>query len=102
MRRLTLLTLAIALLAAAPALARDRDPRLTDRALLPFDDTWPAPGGPQPVGGFSALLKGPRGSYLAMPDNGFGTKANSTSFLLRVYQVKPKGYDIQIQRTTPA
>ena len=33
-----------------------------------------------------------------MPDNGFGSKANSRSFLLRVYQVKPKGYDIQIQR----
>ena len=37
-----------------------------------------------------------------MPDNGFSSKASSHSFLLRVYQVKPKGYDIQIQRTTPA
>ena len=52
----------------------------------------------QPVGGFSALLDGPHGSFLAMPDNGFGSKANSHSFLLRVYQVKPRGYDIQIQR----
>jgi hypothetical protein len=112
MRRLTLLTLAIALLAAAPAAA---DNRLEDRAILPADATWPAPfpaapntdpapapGARQPVGGFSALLDGPHGSYLAMPDNGFGSKANSHSFLLRVYQVKPEGYDIQIQRTTPA
>jgi hypothetical protein len=48
----------------------------------------PAPGSVQPVGGFSALLKGPLGSYLAMPDNGFGSKRNSHSFLLRVYAVE--------------
>jgi hypothetical protein len=42
----------------------------------------------QPVGGFSALLDAPgRDNYWAMPDNGFGTKANSHSFLLRVYDV---------------
>jgi hypothetical protein len=111
MLRTTLLTLAIALLAVAPAAAHDRDPSLKSRAILPADATWPAPfpaaadtdpaaapGSVQPVGGFSALLKGPHGSYLAMPDNGFGSKANSHSFLLRVYQVRPKGYDIQIQR----
>ena len=28
--------------------------------------------------------------YLAMPDNGFGSKANSRSFLLRVYAVEPR------------
>ena len=42
----------------------------------------------QPVGGFSALLDAPGfATYWAMPDNGFGTKANSHSFLLRVYKV---------------
>ena len=42
----------------------------------------------QPVGGFSALLDAPgRDNYWAMPDNGFGTKANSHSLLLRVYDV---------------
>ena len=69
-----------------------RTPTLKARAILPADATWPAPfpaapntepapapGSIQPVGGFSALLKGPHGSYLAMPDNGFGTKANSRS-----------------------
>ena len=95
-----------------PASAHDRDPSLKGRAILPADATWPAPfpaapntepapapGSVQPVGGFSALLDGPHGTYLlAMPDNGFGSKANSHSFLLRVYQVKPKGYDVQIQR----
>ena len=43
------------------------------------------------MGGFSALVKGPHGSYLAMPDNGFGSKRNSHSFLLRVYAVRFTG-----------
>lgn len=44
----------------------------------------------QPVQGFSAVLPGPRkGTYLVMPDNGFGAKANSQDALLRVYAVKP-------------
>ena len=76
----------IAAVAAAPAAAHE--PTLKARAILPADATWPAPfpaapntepapapGSVQPVGGFSALLKGPHGSYLAMPDNGFGSKA---------------------------
>jgi hypothetical protein len=101
------LAIAVAALAATPALAA---PTLESRALLPFDASWPAPfpgvintdpapqaGARQPVGGFSALLKGPRGSYLAMPDNGFGNKANSRSFLLRVYTVKLKGSDVEVQ-----
>ena len=96
MLRLTLLAIAIALVAAVPATAHDRDPSLKGRAILAAAATWPAPGGPQPVGGFSALLKGPHGSYLAMPDNGFGTKANSRSFLLRVYTVKPRRGAIEI------
>ena len=109
MLRTTLLTLALLALAAAPAAAHDRDPRLTDRAILPADASWPAPfagvvntdpapqpGARQPVGGFSALLDGPHGTSLAMPDNGFGNKANSRSFLLRVYVVEPKGGDVEI------
>jgi hypothetical protein len=100
MLKTTLAALAVAALAAAPAAAHDRDPSLRARAILPADATWPAPfpaapntnpapaaGSVQPVGGFSALLKGPHGSYLAMPDNGFGSKANSHSFLLRLYAV---------------
>jgi glycerophosphoryl diester phosphodiesterase len=42
------------------------------------------------VQGFSALEKGRRpGEYLAMPDNGFGGKANSRDFLLRAYSIRP-------------
>jgi hypothetical protein len=79
-----------------------QEPALEGRALLPADatapapfpgiintDPAPAPGATQPVGGFSALLDAPgRGTYYAMPDNGFGSKTNSRSFLLRVYKVR--------------
>jgi hypothetical protein len=44
----------------------------------------------QSVQGFSAVLDGPTsGSYYVMPDNGFGTKANSADALLRVYAMQP-------------
>ncbi|PTT91875.1 PEP-CTERM sorting domain-containing protein, partial [Pelomonas sp. HMWF004] len=40
----------------------------------------------QSVQGFSAVLAGPTaGSYLFMPDNGFGTQGNSADALLRMY-----------------
>ena len=104
---LTVLALAAAAVAAAPASAHHGaappppQPTLLARAILPADATAPAPfpgvidtepapapGSVQPVGGFSALLDAPgRDNYWAMPDNGFGTKANSHSFLLRVYEV---------------
>jgi hypothetical protein len=99
MRRL-ILTAALVLAAAAPAAAGE--PELDARAILPADATWPAPfpgipntdpapapGSTQPIGGFSALLDAGHGRFWAMPDNGFGNKANSRSFLLRVYMVRP-------------
>ncbi len=50
--------------------------------------TFPTPS--QPVQGFSALVAGRQpGEYLAMADNGFGSKANSFDFLLRAYFVRP-------------
>jgi hypothetical protein len=84
---------------AAPPAGEDT---LEKRAILPAEATvpapWngapntepvPAPGSRQPVGGFSALLDAPgRDIYWAMPDNGFGNKANSRSFILRVYRVR--------------
>ena len=84
---------------AAPSSGEDT---LEKRAILPAESTapapWngapntepaPAPGSRQPVGGFSALLDAPgRDVYWAMPDNGFGNKANSRSFILRVYRVR--------------
>jgi hypothetical protein len=89
---------AIPTIAAPPA----KDDTLEQRAILPAEATapapWngapdtepvPAPGSRQPVGGFSALLDAPgRDVYWAMPDNGFGNKANSRSFILRVYRVR--------------
>ena len=100
--RTTALAVLAGLAAAAPAAAAPAEPTLTGRALLPASSTAPAPfpgvpntdpapapGSSQPVGGFSALLDAPgKGVYLAMPDNGFGSKANSRSFLLRVYRVR--------------
>jgi hypothetical protein len=89
-----------AVVLAAPAAAAE--PSLEGRALLapdvtaaapfagaPNTEPAPSPGARQPVGGFSALLDAPgRDTYWAMPDNGFGSKANSRSFLLRVYRVR--------------
>lgn len=43
----------------------------------------------QPVQGFSAVLPQPDGTVLTMSDNGYGTKANSADFLLRVNRVRP-------------
>ena len=88
-----------ATMCAAPALA---EPTLEARAVLPADafapapfpgapdtEPQPQPGARQPVGGFSALIDAPgRDRYWAMPDNGFGSKANSRSFLLRLYEVE--------------
>jgi hypothetical protein len=84
-------------------------PKLVGRAVLPAETyagppqsgafvvpgagtingiTFPLPG--QPVQGFSSIVKGRwPGEYLAMPDNGFGGKANSADFLIRAYYVRP-------------
>jgi len=108
MRRLIPAAAAIAAL-LAPATAgannndNDRGPRLEARAILPADASFPAPfngvintdpvyapGSSQPVGGFSALLDAGNDEFWAMPDNGFGAKANSRSFILRLYRVRPR------------
>ena len=44
----------------------------------------------QIVEGFSAIVEGDQpGQFLAMPDNGFGAKANSADFLIRAYTIEP-------------
>jgi hypothetical protein len=48
--------------------------------------TFPTPS--QPVEGFSAIVEGRHGEWLAMPDNGFGAKANSVDFLIRAYTLR--------------
>lgn len=47
----------------------------------PFDD--------QPVQGFSGLLHNPDGTYDVLSDNGYGTKANSADFVLRIQRIAP-------------
>jgi glycerophosphoryl diester phosphodiesterase len=43
----------------------------------------------QPVQGLSAALRNDDGTYLAMPDNGYGSIENSADFDLRVYRIRP-------------
>lgn len=51
--------------------------------------TGPFPG--QPVQGFSGVQFAPRGNgyYWFLSDNGFGSKANSADYLLRIYRINP-------------
>lgn len=44
----------------------------------------------QVIPGFSAVIENRDGTFWGLPDNGFGAKANSADFLLRVYKVTPK------------
>jgi hypothetical protein len=98
----TLLAAGLALTASATAGAATFE----GRAILPAATFAPGPvsgtaiGGPlingiptpfasQPVQGFSAILPAEPGSYWVMLDNGYGAKANSADFLLRVYHVTP-------------
>ena len=84
-------------------------PHLVGRAVLPYNTlaegpqagnyvipgpgivnhvTFPLPA--QPVEGFSSIVDGRSpGELLAMPDNGFGSKANSRDFLIRAYYLRP-------------
>ncbi|CCH31623.1 esterase-like activity of phytase family protein [Actinosynnema sp. NPDC047251] len=43
----------------------------------------------QPVQGFSAVLRNGDGSYDVLSDNGYGSKANSADFALRVHRIRP-------------
>jgi hypothetical protein len=96
--------LAVALAVAALAAAAEKEPTLLGRAILPADAYQPGPPSgafitpdngvttpfpSQPIPGFSAVLDVGHGEFLAMPDNGYGSKANSPDFLLRVYRIRP-------------
>ena len=98
--------LAIAVGVPATSMAATDGPVLEGRAVLPAATFAAGPpsgaaiGGPsingiptpfasQPVQGFSAILPAEPGSYWVMEDNGYGAKANSADFLLRLYHVTP-------------
>lgn len=97
---------------AVPAGATDAAPpyvTLEGRAVLPADTFAPgppsgaaiperanlngrtAPFASQPVQGFSSVLPKWNGNYLAMSDNGFGSKRNSPDYRLRWYEVAVDG-----------
>lgn len=101
---------AVAVLAvggAAEASDRGPGPTLVGRAVLPVETYAPGPPSgafvapnpingisfplpSQPVQGLSAVVDGRRpGEYLAMPDNGFGSKASSADFHIRAYYIHP-------------
>src|SRR5262245_1743978 len=103
-RRMRSLVALVALAALAPS-ASAHAAALIGRAVVPADTfsvgptsgqfITPANGRVppfvrrQPVQGFSAVLRGEDATYLAMPDNGFGAKANSADYVLSVYRLTP-------------
>ncbi len=48
-----------------------------------------APWADQPVQGFSGVLPNSDGTFHVLSDNGFGNKANSADFLLRIHHIAP-------------
>jgi glycerophosphoryl diester phosphodiesterase len=44
----------------------------------------------QPVQGISAIVDEGKGRYLALLDNGYGSKANSPDFVLSIYRIRPE------------
>ncbi|MFI9762708.1 esterase-like activity of phytase family protein [Streptomyces sp. NPDC051963] len=117
MRRLSIMFSAVALtvgLAAPAALAGEKtktddfgQATLTGWASLPAQTFVPgsepsgaaigagpfngiaAPFAGQPVQGFSGVVNRHDGTYDVLSDNGYGQKANSADFLLRVHRIKP-------------
>ena len=43
----------------------------------------------QPVQGFSGVVRNGDGTFEVLSDNGYGTKANSADFLLRIHRIAP-------------
>ncbi len=74
--------------AALPQSTRTKGPS-AGHFIKPAHGITPPFEGAQPVPGWSGLLPNPDGSFLAMPDNGFGSKGNSSDYLIGVYEVTP-------------
>ncbi|WP_433248689.1 esterase-like activity of phytase family protein [Streptosporangium sp. CA-135522] len=54
----------------------------------PINGVTPPFGG-QPVQGFSGVVRRHDGTFDVLSDNGYGAKANSSDFLLRVHRIRP-------------
>jgi len=105
--KFSLLTMAIAL--SLTACSDDDDTNLTHNltgwAALPSTARTPGPTSgqfinaakgvvppfvnEQPIPGWSGLLNNSNGSFLAMPDNGYGSKSNSGDYVIGYYTVTP-------------
>src|ERR687895_611736 len=102
--RFLAVALAVGAFAAFAAAADGREPTLLGRAILPADAyqpgppsgafispdngvTPPFPG--QPIPGFSAILDAGHGTFWGMPDNGYGSKTNSSEFPLPLFRTRP-------------
>jgi hypothetical protein len=101
----TMARLALVAALAVPVAAQAPRVELTGFAVLPPDTIGAGPpsgrhlspvaGGAgfagQPVQGFSSIRpdRARPGWWLVLCDNGYGAKANSADFLLRIYSVKP-------------
>lgn len=78
--------------------------QLTGWASLPSEARWPGPvtgqfispdlpikvpfTDGQPIPGFSGLQQDGQGGWIALPDNGYGTKGNSGDFVIGVYKAR--------------
>ncbi|MFB2837956.1 esterase-like activity of phytase family protein [Floridanema evergladense] len=59
-------------------------------ALLPTDTFTDKPLPKQPVQGFSGVQFAEKNSFWFLSDNGFGSKTNSSNYLLRLYRLQPE------------
>lgn len=106
MKRSVIVGLLGTLLAVPTGAAAQPRPQLEARAVLPTRTFAPGPVSgtllgadpingvavpfpSQPVQGVSGVLDAGNGTYWALLDNGYGAKANSADFLLRLYRVQP-------------
>ncbi|MCG8922316.1 esterase-like activity of phytase family protein [Lentzea sp. CC55] len=64
------------------------EPSGTALGTAPINGVTP-PFADQPVQGFSGLVRNGDGTFDAISDNGYGTRANSADFLLRIHRIAP-------------
>src|SRR5262249_20406834 len=68
----------------------DRRPGPTSgQFTTPINGVTPPFVNGQPIPGFSAFLNNYDGTFLGMPDNGYGAKGNSADYVLGFYIVDP-------------
>ncbi|MEV4012635.1 esterase-like activity of phytase family protein [Nonomuraea angiospora] len=64
------------------------EPSGSQLGTAPINGVTPPFSG-QPVQGFSGIVRRGDGTFDVLSDNGYGNKANSADFLLRVHRIKP-------------